>query len=209
MSTKIYNAYEFKGDLDELMSMLGRVKKRVWTDALVGLVADLDDGVKFGWLTYSEALKKAMRSSEYYIVEKGLGCVKNMSCSAVVYPYKKRLFVQFFGLPRDLKLGSKKLVDYHYQNQSDRWYDFDKRAKDKVWYRAQAKNYREREKTWEAIFSQSWRPSSAGLVFEFASESDAIELSLKVFERIHGHKMDGSKYECTLCRAEVANEAKS
>lgn len=218
MSTKIYDAYEFKGDLDELMSFLGKLRKRFVNEGATFLRQHVTDPAAVTKWEYAEELKKAL-SSPMYFHDNG---IPNVSCSAVVYPYKGRLFVQFFGMQRETRVNSKRLVDYHYQNQTDPWYEHDAweakkkgKPKNKAWMKAQAKNYRERRRVWDTIMLNDSRPVHCGLVYEFISPSDHVEMSYKVFELIHNHKA-GEPGACELCAKakadaeakEVPNEAK-
>jgi hypothetical protein len=207
MSTKIYDAYEFKGNLTELMSLLNKMRKRVFSLGVAECAREISDPSKFGLIDYSDGLKKAFASCLYEAIDPKLGVLNNVTSSAVVYTYKGRLFVQFFGLPRGFKI-SNKLVDYHYQNQCDPWYEDDRRAKDKVWRKAQAANYRSRRRVWDAITRMDTRPVHCGLVYEFIAVSDAFEVAHAVFVNLHGHKLY-EKSACAICdkRREADREA--
>ena len=189
MSTKIYDAYEwYGGSLDKLLSKLRRIRKRIFDLGVEQCLKTVNPST-FSYVDYYETLKKAIRRGEwdYFDKEKDL-IVPNLQSSAVVYIHKDRIFVQFFGLPRDFRFDKKGLRDFHYQNQADQ----DPRISEKNW--------KDREKTWDEIFKTEDRPSHAGLCFEFISESDCPHVSSAMFDKMHGHKLwDGLKDDCLFC----------
>lgn len=215
MSTKIYDAYEFKGTLPQLtkllISMRAAVHAAVIRDAKKNDTFNaktLDEPIKM--LDLQRALDRAMGSHQFFEVDKEhKWLVPNMSSSAVVYPVGKRLFVQFFGLPRDVKVKDKRFVDYHYQNQTDPWYDDEQyratkagKPKSKAWMKKQAANYRERKKMWDRIFPGYEAPAQVGLSHEFICSADMLSIAEGIFKNVHGHTAFGDveqKKVCTIC----------
>jgi hypothetical protein len=130
---------------------------------------------------------KGKRTGEY---------IQNLSCSAVIYLYKGRIFVQFFGLPRRFKIPMRGLKDFHYQNQTDEPKDVTR------------KEWAERKRIWNAMLvgKPDGRPNRNGLIFEFVEANDYMYLTFAVFEKKHGHRMwadDGGK-DCEICKEKRA-----
>lgn len=154
MSTKIYDAYEWKGSVTEAFTFLNDMRSRVEKQAVRTL------------LTY----QYHNQMPQFRLIEKIQETIKsghsgplNITSSAVIYLYKDRTFIQFFGLDRtwDRRLSKvKKLRDFHWQNQTDQ----PSNVTDSQWD--------ERSKVWEGIMNKNrWCPSDAGLSFNFVSDS--------------------------------------
>jgi hypothetical protein len=184
MSTKIYNAYEFKGSIQELFVMLNRIRQKYWKECY----AILD---KYSTTTIADIEKSGIaskRNDKYLIMHKpedlitrhhsilqdvldsiidmGYNNPLNLSASCVVYPVdkpKKRILVQFFGI-RDVKklLGKnyELFKDFHYQNQADK----PDKISDAEWDM--------REKIWDKIFGSCGSPAECGLVFDLVHKSN-------------------------------------
>lgn len=216
MSIKIYDAYEFKGTLPALTKLLISMRTAVIAAAISDAKTNdsfnaktLGEGIKM--LDLQRALDQAMSSHEFIVIDKKNNWVlPNLRTSAVVYPVGTRLFVQFFGLPRDVKVTDKRFVDYHYQNQTDPWYEYDAwkaekagKPKSKSWIKKQAANYRERKKMWKRIFPRYEAPAQVGLAYDFICTADMMEIAEGIFANVHGHRLFGKDPEkhkaCTIC----------
>lgn len=216
MSTKIYEAYEWTaaGGLPALLKRLHVMRKRVFS-YYVSMALRRTNPDKFDYWAYADAVKKAIQTGTWEIIDDKAGVVDNPSSSAVIYFWNGRTFVQFFGLPRDMRINKVGLKDWHYQNQSDPWYEYseyDKKGPD--WRKAMAKEYRERKRMWDQILRVDGRPSHSGLTFPFVEVSDGIRLASEMFRRIHGHSTfpmenDPKFKACQICarrRAEIKKE---
>lgn len=178
MSWKIYNAYEWTGSLELLLKILREIREEHWTHSRGVLMSNLDKEKFWARFTeYQNALKKALSSMEHEQFHDRFGIIENVAASAVVTPWRGRLFVQFFGLDRHVRRGMRhrKLKDFHWQNSSD----CPPEVKAKAWA--------EREGVWKSIFEKDGRPSRAGLVFEMLDESDGYRMAGEILDRFHGH----------------------
>lgn len=220
MSIKIYDAYEFKGSLATLTKLLLEMRKAV----IAAVIQDAKTNNTFNAKTLGDTmkifdlqreLKVTLTSNEFFSVNKEREwLVPNLRSSAMVYPVGKRLFVQFFGLPRGVKVTDKRFVDYHYQNQCDPWYDGEeyeakkagRKPKGAAWIKKQAANYRERKMMWQRIFPRWEAPSQVGLAHDFVCEADLLEIADGIFANVHGHRVFADSEEeqklrkaCTIC----------
>lgn len=169
MSTKIYNAYKYQGkDINTLLGQLKRMKTKVQKEALNIIGRNTNSDLTVHNLV--DLLRKELLSRERTPL--------NMVSSAVVYPYKNNLYIQFFGLDDRVVFGDKvnfinrKLFkDFHYQNQTDDYVNVSKMQ------------WETRRKTWEAILAPSWKPSSSGFTYEFISHHDAVQLAYNFQDR--------------------------
>ena len=170
MSTKIYNAYEWKGTLPGLLKHLTRMRIGYIEEVKNRLVKirnwdyDTPNNIPFRLLKLREQITHIEK-----IVEVGLNRFANIDASAVIYPWCEtyaayephddadtRLFVQFFGVDLlQMDEIERYCVDFHYQNQADKSAD----VTDEEW--------KDRERIWDSIFENSSYPSLAGLTFEF------------------------------------------
>lgn len=210
MSTKIYDAYEFKGSLPQLMKFLLGMRLKVIDAAVEDAKTNTtlnkttcDESVKMFEL--ARALGSAMGSHQFFEVEKkNKWLIPNLRSSAVVYPVGKRLFVQFFVARSPKEDLGPRFVDYHYQNSTDPWYtdsEYDKKSR--AWKKKAAANYRQRRKMWDRIFPKWEAPSQVGLAHDFICDADLMDIAKRVFANIHGHGFMGEDVEraraCTLC----------
>lgn len=169
MSTKIYDAYEYRGkNIDTLMADLKRMRAAIWEETVshVGKHSSATEQ----YYALGERIQDEMRSHE----RSWLNCLT----SAVVYPYRGRLFVQFFGLTDrmvfedGLKFVSKKLFkEFSYWNNTD--------SEDGV----SDNDWRARGKLWDRILGDLAVPSIAGLSYEFVGVGDAHRLAWCLNER--------------------------
>jgi hypothetical protein len=174
MSTKIYNAYLFHGNLVQLQKSLEQIKKQwekeqvqLWCKAFTGMTTDKQVG---DWLVKHSTIILPERLQERFIdatrvwtgissldpfIEACHDCPVNIApwgcdASAIVYPFKSKLIVQFFGINPKSRLYK----DFYYQNQTDH----PSRISEQEW--------NQREKIWEKIFSNDSSPADTGFVYE-------------------------------------------
>lgn len=169
MSTKIYEAYEYKGkDIESLMKTLKNMRARIWEEVVTHVGKYRQAGephYKFG-----DRIKAEMLSS----VRGPLNCLT----SAVVYAHQGKLYVHFFGLDdrtvfvNGSKFISKKLFkDCSYWNNTD--------SADGV----SKKDWEARGRTWDGILGKSFVPSHAGLTYNFVEVGDAWRLAFSLEQR--------------------------
>jgi len=166
MSTKIYDAYKYKGNMTQLMDWFYKIRKEYKTNVLKQLEL------------YYEKNKGEYKKKHDYLSEVRISMSKSYpdneifspSLCAIVYFDKDDILVQFFGLYNyhAFKYNIKKiikrkrtLVDYHFQNQ----------CMDDV-----DNEYLSREKIWDRIYRNSAIPSQDGLTYQFFTDYDLMDL---------------------------------
>lgn len=202
MSTKIYNAFIYKGSTEELLSYLYQIKKEyielmksrlskinvdttfekkrynfLSEDITLKLLKEKSDepyspkkkytNIDFPEFVLTDIIETEMKRSEYHPF--------NINASAVVYFCENKIYIQFFGLPRDfqkIKIESfDKFKDYHYQNSTDMSnYDWDKEDWNQMSKERKEElqnEWCERHRVWEKIMSETVTPSECGLVYDF------------------------------------------
>lgn len=203
MSTKIYSAYHYTKSIDTLMKHIHgyRLKWREWqadrivdiiisckNDTQAGLHKELfDSDGKFLYKRLDELVDKDTRKPF-----KSYGDIFDIGGSVVVYFHKKHIYVQTF-LEANITNSSKPpvfvnkdMVDYHYQDQSDPYYDYlfdDKKITAKR--RAiLAKDWKQRKAVWDAIFDKDWSPANAGLTYEMVGNMDIFSVMYTVCDKL-------------------------
>lgn len=197
MSTKIYDAYEWHGTIQQLMTMLFKLRTKVWQEQkrFITSAAERGHQVHF-WkrkrLSLDFHLREPNHSEDYeqhtmelrevikrgwlaeYLraeMRAGFNSMFNFTSSSCVYFYRDRIFVQFFGVDfnRTTLKKDRRLKDFHYQNQTDQ----PERISDAEW--------KERERIWDSIFKEERHtPAQAGLVFPIFEESQAFYFSYEL-----------------------------
>lgn len=148
MSTKIYNAYKVVGlSLSEINEALDNIQ-----DELLNKINEISQRIS------QEEFKKI------------LDLYKNEETAVVLYTLNNDIYIQFFDgyfvmidvtdTVKDM-FSSNKLIDYHYQNQSDRYFDFYDNVTDEK-LQEYEKDWKERELVWDKILEKSSIPSKAG-----------------------------------------------
>lgn len=141
MSTKIYHAYEWHGDLLALHRLLLRLRSKRLTVHSQGYESAED--------AYLELIRSGANQD----------AIREVTDSAVIYTHpddSDRLFVQFFmGHVQPPK--HRLLKDFHYQNQTDPPEDVPKRE------------WEARQRTWDRIFKHTDIPGEAGFAFELST----------------------------------------
>lgn len=164
MSTKIYDAYEYtgRGGIDALMSHLREMRALIWEEVVthVGKHSPADEP----YYKLGERIQAEMRSGE----RSWLNC----QTSAVVYPYRGRLFVQFFGLDdRMVFEDGTKFIDKTRFKDMSYWNNTD--PEDGV----SDEDWEARGKLWDDILGDDAVPSIAGLSYDFVGSGDYFRLS--------------------------------
>jgi hypothetical protein len=192
MSTKIYDAYLYKGTVHALMRFLSEMRQEK-IDRFIKETAELIAPNDFDFGGFMAGLRKDLSSGERVMeIAKGI-YTSNPACSAVVYPtrvgHKNAVLVQFFGIEdRSLdKLPRRLFRDFHYQDQTDT------PIGPREWARRKA--------TWARIFKHSSTPAQVGLSYDLIGPGDATDLALRVFKKLHGHEiMADASAQCKVCQ---------
>jgi hypothetical protein len=103
MSTKIYDAYLYKGTLHQLLPFLAKMREKLRDEFVIeaaGSWAPKD----FNFGAFTDGLREMFKRGERFAVIDG-AALENPACSAVVYPTQidreDVLLVQFFGFGGD------------------------------------------------------------------------------------------------------------
>lgn len=201
MSTKIYDAYLYKGTLHSLVRFLDKLRDNQ-QEKFVKEAAGLCDPEDFNPLAFADGLKAMLRRG-LNVDAIGDVYMANPACSAVVYTARvrgdDRLIVQFFGFDRGLDelLPPRLFKDFHYQNQTD--------------HDESASEWALRKRVWDRIFRRHTTPAQAGLTFKMIGEDSAHDLSMRVFAKMHNHELYDQEAgaACEICkrrRAKIAAE---
>lgn len=198
MSTKIYNAYEWHGgNLDLLMRRLKGLRARVHKLTIKKQIGDLgpkQTGENFSMMKFQDDMREVMKNHIWLQTGKNGHTISNPVCSAVIYLYKGRVFVQFFGLPFRSARRVRGLRDFHYQNSCEKSANISGHAWD------------ERRKIWDEILGEDGRPNYAGLTFEIIQESDASRIAMDMFSKFHKHRPWGKNDKCKICTERLVKQ---
>ena len=167
MSTKIYNAYKFVGkDIHELVSKLKDMRREhiaATVYMLRGTIRDFSgssmDELSVAYHKLADLVREDMKS--------GVNSSFNLTAAAVIYSFEGQLYIQFFGLDKNVIISPQYFIDFHYQNQVDRPDDIT----DIEWA--------ERERVWDSHDI----PSKSGLTFSLVEIGWDVSVILrKVFK---------------------------
>lgn len=195
MSTKIYDAYKYKGDASTLMRYLLDYRKKWNKYQIERLSTIVEDAFAHnpnnadlffdGKLAHSKLMVRIQEESKKEM--KPWGDIFDVSASVAVFFYKKNIYIQTFFNDRNApKFVNDDMVDYHYQNQSDPWYDYaidsgkiheSERSK---WKR----DYKQRKKVWDGIYEGVSTPAQAGMGYSYGSDfGDFYHISIEVYKK--------------------------
>lgn len=189
MSTKIYNAFKFNGNNEELISIFKNIKLEYY-DYLQNKLTKLNFNkwnlekkrYKFLEKDYTWKEFKELDFPEYILEDifqvenkRGEWHPLNIDASSVVYHCEEKIYVQFFGFDRDFLKNQldkySQFEDYHYQNSTDQSnYDDDKEPWNEMSEERQKeleKEWKERYRIWEKIMPDWSIPSECGLIYNF------------------------------------------
>lgn len=191
MSTKIYNAYKYNGNLSSLISFLKEIRSKYHEEKInmfSGLghikitekyvpelkkilpelekneitLKELSDEL-MGDMVFSSFLEKQMKL--------GYNTPVNIQASAVVFAHNNDIYVKFFGIKNDYYKNNNKLIDFHYQNSTDiSNYDWDKEKWEEMSEERQKEledDWNNREKIWDEIITDYGTFGESGLTFDF------------------------------------------
>lgn len=171
MSTKIYSAYKYNGDIEQLKADLKQIRKEYF-DKTYSSLKDIflksydpkkdEDRVKTIF-DFQKLIEEAM--SKGYVSE------LSPEANAVVYFQEGKIYVQFFiGRWDEPENLPERFVDYHYQNQTDQ----PEEINDEEW--------EEREETWDKILEEEDIPSLAGFTYEIFSKPHVSNVIMKLID---------------------------
>lgn len=145
MSTKIYNAYKFKGGIEDLIPNFREIGKQLLEDGSLKLPKETGDF-----------------SAEKYKMRREMA--KERELEVVVYFHDKNIYIQLFGgygtVDRVVEILGDKIEDFHYQDQTDS--------------DVCEEEYEKRKKVWDEIFNESWSPAKSGLSYKIISSYDLL-----------------------------------
>ncbi len=148
MSTKIYNAYRYKGNnVNRLIEMLRKIKQ----DYIIEKAREIGErrDCPEDWKALVERIRLDSSKDTYEPF--------GISASAAIYFVKDEIYVQFFEVPNEIiKKHKRYLKDWHYQNSTDCPSHIDE------------KEWTERERFWDKVLKKYLRPSDIALSFDFA-----------------------------------------
>lgn len=211
MSTKIYNAFRFKGNLKELKKEVDIIEEKIINHCSKELEAftkttlfDCCWGVKDNLLkNFLEHI--AIWKEEYTkdtvlgklnsfdlqtllksIMETNINTDLNFKSQCIVIPYNKFLIVQFFSVPNHIMKEieeSNKYEDFHYQDQCDPYYKDSKLQLTKQEKIKYKRNYSLRRKIWDEIYKDTSTPSEVGFTFDFIKEKALNKITRSFFKK--------------------------
>lgn len=191
MSTKIYNAYEYKKDIHQLFTDLKYIREEYLEYVRKLLTA--------GKKTWGDKLRDEVMRQMSLQFPSLMDDYAFQCDNVVIYLEQERIFFQTFGELDGLKrqgvlrrladwLEGVRVRDYHYQNQADPWYCFEDLSKKEL--REAEKDYEEREKIWDSIFEGNRTPSMAGLSFNFATQQEVMGLIYQIIVEENNKKKE-------------------
>jgi hypothetical protein len=173
MSTKIYNAYAYSGDngIFGLFKVLEELKQK-----------HIEQEIRTKYVFFDFSQETGRVETEFHVyrlieeeTRKGLNHPHNMAASVAIYPHKRKLYVQFFGVNEKLIKKCGCFKDFHFQNQVDK----PKRITYAEW--------EHREKIWDEIFAEDKpsTPSDCGLVFKLDTFDILHTISKGIFDKLN------------------------
>jgi len=190
MSTKIYDAFLWKSNPQELQIFLNDLREKYidWSFSQLkkyNFFAEdgIDNCIKL-WKYLGEQIQTGKRDPH------------NLEASVVVFFYENLIIIQFFGLDsiykddislqRFLEEENKNLLqDFHYQNQTDPYYDDDDVLRTEEEYKLIEEEYENRNKVWKKIYDKRrYTPVDAGLVYDLSCQTTLFEIADKYFESL-------------------------
>ena len=209
MSTKIYNAYLYSGNMEQLLVLLQDFREewlKACLQAFLRLIRDdferrrsnpeqvklyendkelmLDSAKKITDKIREETAKKYNLIFDFY----------DIKAAASIYVYDGKIVLHFFADPcldetralfeEFLETNDKCLTDYHYQDQADPYYAFDDDLTDEE-KDVLEKEYEERGRFYDEIFKRDSAPINAGFQYVISSEGfDDHVIVSRIFEKL-------------------------
>lgn len=115
MSTKVYNVYKVKGDINSIMTHLHELRESIYKETEDLIDGFLENKLKdITWVNVMDIMIEDMKS--------GLNIITNPSASVVMYYVDGQYYLHYFSVREELLepyINSGLISDYHYQNQVD------------------------------------------------------------------------------------------
>ena len=184
MSIKIYDAYQYKNDVSTLLNYLIEYRN-IWQEYQIERLSTIFHANKDKFFENEKLSYNKIFDTIRKDFEKKYFAEFDISSSVVVYFHKKNIYIQLFITTYDKKCPkfvNEDMVDFHYQNQADPWYDYcDDMSKSEKAKHARA--YTRRKKIWNEIFHDYvYSPSQAGMIYDFCNEIDLHHIALKIYQ---------------------------
>lgn len=168
MSTKIYNAFRFKGELKDLMPFLKQVRDDIEDHTINYYKEYAGSDMPENWINLMKLFEKKNGSYSFEF---------NIESSVAVYFHGTGIYLHFFfpghfGNYSDGGLFEKWgnwIEDFHYQNQTDKPDDVSE------------ENWAHREQVFDDLFDRYDTPSRVGLIWNI--NNDLNKIARKVFNR--------------------------
>jgi len=163
MSTKIYNAYEFHGTIEELLEF-SKALRLEWIQHYVTRVERTIESRMQKGLSVQEALASTLIDVEAQTTKayNQISDILDFKSTITIHPCEDRLFVIFFAdrsfraVELNLALENDgRFSDYHYQNQTDPWYE-DEEHLTPTEYKQARVDYLTRELIWDKILDNPY-----------------------------------------------------
>ena len=178
MSTKIYNAYRIDNmTMPEIMKSLQKLKKETHNKIIEFIENGINHSAVLNEFKNFSNFNKALKD----IHQTNIHSSFNWNSSVVLYFHENEIYIIFFGvdLPID-EIFNNNLVDYHYQNQSDPWFDYHLENNTEEYEQAEI-DWERRKKVWDEIIEDRRSFSESGLQFELFSNNDIFFIAPKLW----------------------------
>jgi hypothetical protein len=162
VSTKIYGAYQYHGNVEQLMEWLFSTREK-YKDHKKKEISGIFGGEKVkSFMALASLLEKA--------VEEQHNIAFNYRSEACVYFSDGNIYVVIFELPKHLMPTEPEFTDFHYQNQTDRPEAITEEEWDK------------RRDTWDKIMKHNSFGEN-GLTFSFTPPYFGIDIARYVVQQ--------------------------
>jgi hypothetical protein len=168
----INDAYLYSGDggIFGLFKVLDELKSK-----------HIEQEINSKWVFFDFARESGKVETEFHVYRlieehtmKGTNHPHNLSSNIVVYPHKRKLYVQFFGVNDKLIKKSGNFTDFH----------FDGAPKTKP-KRVTYADWEIRQKVWEDVFNTKDKtPSDNGFIFKLDTFGILNDISNGIFEKL-------------------------
>lgn len=163
MSTKIYNAFQYDGNINELIEDLKKFREQVIPHRINKFIEPFNKLIK------QDDLPVYWSSIEQYFLKMILWIDREWDTppNCVIYFHKKKIYFQLFGLDnREIEM---------FNNISNNFLEF--------WYSDNTdldSELKKRKKVWDWIFEKSWIPEEVWLTFEFFPKRKVIHYLIDI-----------------------------
>jgi len=192
MSTKIYNAYRIDNmTMPEIMKSLQKLKKET-SDRIVRFMKNnVNHSAILNEFKDFNGFNKMLKD----VHQTNINSPFNWNSSVVLYFHENEIYIIFFGVDLPIHdIFNNNLVDYHYQDQADPWFDFDLEENTEEYKQAEI-DWERRKKVWEEIIEDRYSFSESGLYFDLFGKDDIFFIAPKLWTYIDKNNKMNSFYE--------------